>query len=64
MNERTLVKLREIIDSERKSGLRDGLSAGIIVAERIFIWYAVNLQLKEPYSPEKLEKWARDCGRR
>lgn len=52
-------KIKAIMDEERAEGLRDGYAEGYRVAERIFLWYFSNHQLKTPHSEENLEKWAR-----
>lgn len=48
----------ELMDAEYKEGYNNGISEGYAVAQRIFINYAVNPKLDEPFSQEKLREWA------
>jgi len=48
----------ELMDAEYKEGYNNGISEGYAAAQRIFLHYAANHKLAEPFSQEKLKEWA------
>lgn len=40
---------------------QEGITEGIVVANRIAAWYANNHKLLEPYSEETLAQWTKDA---
>ena len=57
-------RLRSVEDmfvEEHRAGFQNGVAYGHSIAERIFLLWFTNDQLKEPSSIDTLEKWSREA---
>jgi hypothetical protein len=50
--------MKELLASEYQEGYNSGISEGYRTAQRIFLNYATNPSLIDPYSAETLKEWA------
>jgi hypothetical protein len=51
--------IAELLEQEQRDGYVNGIAEGYAVAQRIFVWFATNHQLKEPKTIDELQEWSR-----
>ena len=51
-------KIKDIIKKEQDEAYKNGVLEGLRSAERIYLWYSTNDNLRTPYSETTLKKWA------
>ena len=54
----TINQIEDLVSIECEKHYKNGVAEGLRSAERIYLWYSTNDNLRTPYSETTLKKWA------